>query len=37
MVVVDSTVWIDYFRGIANPETEWLTCSFRISVLHFWT
>lgn len=24
MVIVDTTVWIDYFRGISNPETDWL-------------
>jgi predicted nucleic acid-binding protein len=24
VVIVDTTVWIDYFRGISNPETEWL-------------
>jgi len=24
MVIVDTTVWIDYLRGISNPETEWL-------------
>lgn len=24
MVIVDSTVWIDYFNNIDNPETEWL-------------
>ena len=24
MVVVDTTVWIDYFQGVINPETEWL-------------
>ena len=24
MVVVDSTVWIDYLRGVQNPETDWL-------------
>ena len=24
MVIVDTTVWIDYFRGISNPETKWL-------------
>jgi hypothetical protein len=24
MVVVDSTVWIDYLRGVRNPETDWL-------------
>ncbi len=24
MVIVDTTVWIDYFGGIINPETTWL-------------
>ena len=24
MVIVDTTVWVDYFRGTRNPETEWL-------------
>lgn len=24
MVIVDTTVWIDYFRAISNPQTEWL-------------
>jgi predicted nucleic acid-binding protein len=24
VVVVDTTVWVDYFRGINNPETDWL-------------
>jgi predicted nucleic acid-binding protein len=24
MVVVDTTVWIDYLRGTENPETRWL-------------
>ncbi len=24
MVIVDTTVWIDYLRGAANPETSWL-------------
>ena len=24
MVIVDSTVWIDYFNGQRNPETDWL-------------
>jgi predicted nucleic acid-binding protein len=24
MVIVDTTVWIDYFRGIENAETVWL-------------
>lgn len=24
MVIIDTTVWIDYFRGAENPETRWL-------------
>lgn len=24
MVIVDTTVWIDYLRGNSNPETNWL-------------
>jgi predicted nucleic acid-binding protein len=24
MVIVDTTVWVDYFQGAKNPETEWL-------------
>lgn len=24
MIIVDTTVWVDYFRGTRNPETEWL-------------
>src|SRR5271165_4274102 len=24
MVIIDTTVWIDYFRAIENPETNWL-------------
>ena len=24
MVIVDTTVWIDYLRGADNPETRWL-------------
>ena len=24
MVIVDTTVWIDYLRGTENPETAWL-------------
>ncbi|ABF39993.1 PilT protein-like protein [Candidatus Koribacter versatilis Ellin345] len=24
MIVVDSTVWIDYFRAVPNPHTNWL-------------
>lgn len=24
MVIVDSTVWVDYFNGLHNSETDWL-------------
>jgi predicted nucleic acid-binding protein len=24
VVIVDTTVWVDYLRGARNPETEWL-------------
>ncbi len=24
MVIVDTTVWVDYFNGVANPHTDWL-------------
>ncbi len=24
MVIVDTTVWIDYFRGVNNPQSLWL-------------
>ena len=24
MTIIDTTVWIDYFAGTANPHTEWL-------------
>jgi predicted nucleic acid-binding protein len=24
MVIVDTTVWIDYLGGVVNPQTEWL-------------
>jgi predicted nucleic acid-binding protein len=24
MVIVDTTVWIDYLGGVTNPETRWL-------------
>jgi predicted nucleic acid-binding protein len=24
VVIIDTTVWVDYFRGQENPETEWL-------------
>lgn len=28
MVIVDTTVWIDYLGGIVNPETVWLDHAF---------
>jgi len=24
VVIVDTTVWIDYFQAVENPETDWL-------------
>jgi predicted nucleic acid-binding protein len=24
MIIVDTTVWVDYFNGVNNSETEWL-------------
>ena len=24
MVIVDTTIWVDYFQGVENPETGWL-------------
>jgi len=24
VVIVDTTVWVDYFQGVENPETHWL-------------
>jgi predicted nucleic acid-binding protein len=24
LIIVDTTVWVDYLRGAHNPETEWL-------------
>ena len=24
MVIVDTTVWVDYLQGVSNPETDWL-------------
>jgi len=24
VVIIDTTVWVDYLRGIRNPETDWL-------------
>ena len=24
MVIVDTTIWVDYFQGADNPETDWL-------------
>ena len=27
MTLVDSSVWIDYFRGVSTPQTNWLDAS----------
>lgn len=27
MILVDATVWIDYFNGVATPQTDWLDAS----------
>jgi hypothetical protein len=24
VIIIDTTVWIDYLRGVQNPETQWL-------------
>jgi predicted nucleic acid-binding protein len=24
VVIIDTTVWIDYFQGVTHPETDWL-------------
>jgi predicted nucleic acid-binding protein len=24
VVIVDTTVWVDYLRGVTNPETDWV-------------
>lgn len=24
MIIVDTTIWVDYFRGVATPQTDWL-------------
>ena len=35
MLVVDTTVWVDYFNGQVNPQTDYLENSFRRS-LSWW-
>ena len=30
MVIVDTTVWIDYLRGFENPHTDWLVRHMRL-------
>jgi predicted nucleic acid-binding protein len=29
VVIIDTTVWIDYLRGTENPETQWLNGELR--------
>jgi len=33
MTLVDSSVWIDYFRGISTPQTDWLDTSLSTEVI----
>jgi predicted nucleic acid-binding protein len=33
MVIVDTSVWFDYFAGATNPETEWLQNSMEMQRL----
>ncbi len=33
MVIVDTTVWIDYLRGSENPETNWLARELQVQRL----
>lgn len=33
MVIVDTTVWVDYFRGSSNPETDWLDAELELQRL----
>jgi len=33
MVIVDTTVWIDYFRGAENSETRWLEARLQLQPL----
>lgn len=30
MIIVDTTVWVDYLRGISSPHTEWLEANLLI-------
>jgi predicted nucleic acid-binding protein len=27
VVIIDTTVWIDYLRGVRNPEVQWLSAA----------
>lgn len=33
MILVDSSVWIDYFRGTVTPQTEWLDAVLGVELL----
>jgi predicted nucleic acid-binding protein len=33
MILVDSSVWIDYFNGRVTPETDWLESAIGIEVI----
>ncbi len=29
MIIIDTTVWVDYLRGAATPQTDWLDANLR--------
>jgi predicted nucleic acid-binding protein len=31
MVIIDTTVWVDYFRGTPSPEAEWVNRNLDVS------
>lgn len=33
MVIVDTTVWVDYFKGVHNPQTDWLNSELELQRL----
>jgi hypothetical protein len=34
VVIVDTTVWIEFFQGVENPETRWLNTN---SIANAWS
>jgi predicted nucleic acid-binding protein len=33
MIIVDTTVWVDYLRGISSPHADWLECNLTVQRL----